>query len=133
MNYCLDTNIVIAALNGDGRVLSRLAAIPLKDTIIPLIVIAELLYGAQRSVRKEANLARVRQLGERFRVAPIDAAIVERYSVARAQVESKGRAKSDFDLLIACCALENGSVLVTNDKALKDEAIGELVVQDWLE
>jgi predicted nucleic acid-binding protein len=57
----------------------------------------------------------------------------QRYAVTRAQVESKGRAKSDFDLLIACCALEHNSVLVTNDGALKDNAIDDLVVQDWLE
>jgi tRNA(fMet)-specific endonuclease VapC len=60
VNYCLDTNIVIAALNGDKRVLDRLNAIAHQDTIIPLIVIAELLYGAYRSVRRDANLARVR-------------------------------------------------------------------------
>ena len=133
MNYCLDTNIVIAALNGDERVLNRLAAIPSHDIIIPLIVVAELLYGAQRSVRRDANLERVRQIGGRFRVTAIDETIVERYAVTRAQVESKGRPKSDFDLLIACCALEHKSALVTNDGALKDNAIDDLVVQDWLE
>jgi tRNA(fMet)-specific endonuclease VapC len=133
VKYCLDTNIVIAALNGDGRVVHYLVSVPAHDIIVPLIVIAELLYGAQRSVRRDANLARVRQLAARFRIVPIDEAIVERYAVARTQVESKGRTKSDFDLLIACCATTYGNVLVTNDAALKDGAIEGLITQDWLE
>jgi predicted nucleic acid-binding protein len=47
-------------------------------------------------------------------------------------VERKGRSKTDFDLVIACTALEHGATLITNDAALKDGAIGDLVVEDWL-
>jgi predicted nucleic acid-binding protein len=50
----------------------------------------------------------------------------------RADVERRGRAKSDFDLMIACTALEQGATLVTNDAALNDGAIEGLVVEDWL-
>jgi predicted nucleic acid-binding protein len=48
-------------------------------------------------------------------------------------VERKGRSKTDFDLVIACTALEHGATLITNDAALKDGAIENLVVEDWLE
>jgi tRNA(fMet)-specific endonuclease VapC len=133
VNYCLDTNIVIAALNGNERVSERLESIPLHDILLPLMVIVELLYGAHRSVRRDSNLARVQQLLERFRIAAVDAALVRRYAQVRAQVEANGRAKSDFDLLIACSALEYDCILVTNDSALNDGAIAGLVVQDWLE
>jgi predicted nucleic acid-binding protein len=60
-------------------------------------------------------------------------AIVERYAAVRADVERRGRRKSDFDLVIACTAMEHGAVLVTNDAALKDGAIEGLVVEDWLD
>jgi predicted nucleic acid-binding protein len=59
--------------------------------------------------------------------------VVERYAVGRAAVELRGRRKSDFDLVIACTAIEQGAVLVTNDAALKDGAIEGLVVEDWLD
>jgi tRNA(fMet)-specific endonuclease VapC len=133
LTYCLDTNVVIAAFNGDPRVAGRLASASLGEVIIPLVVVAELLYGAQRSSRRDANLNRVRQLGRLFRIAPIDDALMERYAAVRARVESTGRAKSDFDLLIACCALEHGATLVTNDAALKAGDIEGLHVEDWLE
>jgi predicted nucleic acid-binding protein len=45
---------------------------------------------------------------------------------------ARGVAKGDLDILIACTALEHGATLVTNDAALKDGTIAELVVEDWL-
>jgi len=132
LTYVLDTNVVIAALNGNERVLERLRSAALGEILIPLVVIAELLYGAHRSSRRTANLARVRDLRERFRVAAVDDVLIERYAAVRAAVESKGRPKSDFDLLIAACALEHQAVLVTNDTALKAGDIEGVTVEDWL-
>jgi predicted nucleic acid-binding protein len=63
---------------------------------------------------------------------PVTRPIVERYGIVRAELAARGLAKSDFDLLIACTALEHGATLVTNDGALKDGAIAGLVVEDWL-
>ena len=40
--------------------------------------------------------------------------------------------KSDFDLIIACTALELDAVLVTNDQALLDGSIGGLQSENWL-
>jgi len=132
LTYVLDTNVVIAAINGDQRVLERLRSAALDEILIPLVVIGELLYGAHRSSRRDANLARVRALREQFRVAAIDGALIERYAAVRAALEAKGRPKSDFDQLIASCALEHQAVLVTNDAALKAGDIDGLVVEDWL-
>jgi predicted nucleic acid-binding protein len=50
----------------------------------------------------------------------------------RAEVEHRGRPKSDFDLMIACTAIEQEATLVTNDGALNDGTIDGLVVEDWL-
>jgi predicted nucleic acid-binding protein len=116
--YVLDTNIVVAALNGDERAVRRLR---------------NLLYGAAKSLRRDANVARVKRLSASFRVAPVDEELIERYSVVRAEVENTGRTKSDFDLLIACSALRLGATLVTHDAALKAGDIAGLVVEDWLD
>ncbi len=35
--------------------------------------------------------------------------------------------------MIACTAIEHEATLVTHDAALKDGAIGGLVVEDWLD
>ena len=133
MKYVLDTNIVARLLDGDERVLGHLAEVEPSDVGIPLLVLAELLYGAEKSARREQNRARVQRLTETFPMLPIGLAVVRRYAVVRAEVEKRGRAKSDFDLIIACTSLEQDAVLVTHDAALKDAAIEGLAVQDWLE
>ena len=52
--------------------------------------------------------------------------------MVRAGLVARGIAKGDLDLLIACTALAHGATLVTNDTALKDGSITQLVVEDWL-
>jgi len=96
-------------------------------------VLAELLFGAEKSVRKEQNGARIKQMTETFPMLPLGLAVVRRYAAERAQLERIGRKKSDFDLMIACTAIEQDATLVTHDAALKDGAIGGLVVEDWLD
>lgn len=132
MKYVLDTNIVARLLDADERVLSHLTDVEPSDVGIPLLVVAELMFGAEKSARREQNHARIQRLTEAFRVVPLGLAVVRRYAAVRAAIESVGRPKSDFDLMIACTALEQNAILVTHDAALKDGAIAGLVVEDWL-
>ena len=132
MKYVLDTNIVTRLLGGDERVLAHLVDVDPSDVGIPLLVLAELLFGAEKSVRRDENRQRIQWLTESLRMLPLGLAVVRRYAVVRADVERRGQRKSDFDLMIACTALEHGATLVTHDTALKDGAIDGLVVEDWL-
>ena len=66
-----------------------------------------------------------------MRVLPFDVGVAARHAAVRAAVEGKSRSKTDFDLVIACTALEHGATLITNDAALEDGAIEDLVVEDW--
>jgi tRNA(fMet)-specific endonuclease VapC len=133
VRYVLDTNIVIAALNATEQVAGRLRGVPVADVGVPLIVLAELTYGACRSRRVHDNLGRVQQVGNTFAVVLPTRATADLYGSIRADLESRGLAKSDFDLLVACSALEHGAVLVTHDAALKDGSIAALAVEDWLD
>lgn len=132
MKYILDTNIVARLLDGDERVLQHLVDVEPSDVGISLLVLAELLFGAEKSKRAEQNRACVNALTERVRMLHVGLATVRRYAVVRAELERRGRSKSDFDLMIACTALEQGATPVTNDSALKDGTIEGLVVEDWL-
>ncbi len=58
--FLLDTNIVIALLEGDDGVLSHLDRVP--EIFIPAIVLGELFFGAAKSGRPSENTAKV----ERF-------------------------------------------------------------------
>ncbi len=133
MKYVLDTNVVARLLDGDERVLAHLADVDPSDVGIPLLVLAELLFGAEKSSRRDENRVRIQRLTETLRLLPMGLAVVRRYAIVRAKVERRGRSKSDFDLMIACTALEHGGILVTHDAALKDAAIAGLVVEDLLD
>lgn len=132
MKYVLDTNVVAHWLRNDDRVLRRLKAVTPAELGLPLLVVAELLFGAEKSARPDRNRDRVEQLARRVEVLPVTRATVERYAVERAKLEKRGLPKSDFDLIIACTALEHGGILVTNDGNLKDGSLEGLVVEDWL-
>jgi len=132
VKYVLDTNTVARLLDGGERVLSHLADVEPSEVGIPLLVLAEPLFGAKKSARSVQNRARIERLTETFPMLPVGLAVVRRYAVVRAEIERLGSPKSDFDLVIACTALEQGARLVTHDAALKDGAIDGLVVEDWL-
>jgi len=61
VKYVLDTDIVARLLDGDERVLSHLADVEPADVGIPLLVLAELLFGAEKSARREQNRARIQR------------------------------------------------------------------------
>ena len=62
MKYILDTNVVVRLLDADERVLAHLADVDPRDVGIPLLVVAELFFGAEKSARREPNRARVQRL-----------------------------------------------------------------------
>lgn len=132
MRYVLDANAAIAAMNDIGSVRSRLAQLPAAEVGIPIVAVGELLYGAHKSRRRAENLTRITALREAVTVIPLTDATVSLYGERRSALESRGIVKSDFDLLIACTALEHDAVLVTSDRGLLDRSIPELRVEDWL-
>ena len=132
MRYALDTNTVIAALNGVAPVPARLATLQAADIMLPAPVVAELYFGARASNRVHENVARIDWLVALFGLQPFDEAAVRWFAEVKAELRKVGCAKSDFDLAIASIALAHGATLVTHDAALLDGAIVGLLVEDWL-
>jgi tRNA(fMet)-specific endonuclease VapC len=132
VRYIVDTNVAIAMLSQRQSVLDRLSKVASGDVGLSVVVIAELLFGARNSTRIRENVAHVQALESHFPTLPVTRPIVERYGTVRAELAARGLVKGDFDLLIACTALEEGATLVTNDGGLKDGTINGLVVEDWL-
>lgn len=132
MKYVLDTNIAVALLEQRSHVTERVAQLSAGDVGLPVIVVAELLFGARRSKRVDANVDRVERLTQILPVLPVTRPIAGRYALLRAALTERGRPKGDFDLLIACTALEQGAILVTNDGAPKDGTIDGLRTEDWV-
>ena len=57
--YFLDTNICVYFLNNKfPQIREKMRNIPQKDIELPVVVVAELYYGAAKSAKREQNLSR---------------------------------------------------------------------------
>jgi len=126
----LDTNIVIAYLNGNQDVAAQLKA-RIPDVEISSIVFAELLYGARLSARSARNLDKLEALAQLIGVAPFDRASADAYAALRMTFRAKGRPTGEVDALIAAVALARQAVFVTNNTR-HFEHIDGLQIEDWL-
>ena len=133
MRYVLDTNIVVAALNGDTEVARRLNSLSATDEVVlPAIVLAELRYGALTSRRVAENMTRIERLMVAVSFAPVDRPVAERFGDMKAALRQRGVSKSDADLLIAATAVVLSATLVSHDQALLDGSLTNLIAEDWL-
>lgn len=126
----LDTNIVIAYLNGNREVAERLKA-TLPDIAISSIVLGELLYGAKASQRRTENLERLWEFEQLIEIVDFDQQCAEAYSDIRLDLRRKGRPTGEVDALIAAMAIAYQATLVTDN--IKHFAhIEGLTVENWL-
>ena len=134
MIWLLDTNMLVYARNGKTPVAARLdQAWGQGDVVTSLLAVGELIYGAEKSARREENLAAVeQQLAMLDGVLPLTVEIVHRFGRLKADLERRGVTKQDIDLHIVATAIEAGATLVTNDHALLDGSIPGLTVENWL-
>ena len=128
MKFLLDTNAVIAILKGEPPVLTRLRSHLPTDFALPSIVAHELYYGARRSQRKAADLARIEAL--QFEVVPFDAEDAQHAGEIRAELASRGRPIGPYDALIAGQARARQLVLVTHN-VREFLRVPGLQVEDW--
>jgi len=67
----LNTNVVVAFLNGDRSVLKRMRA-EIGEIALSTLVVAELDYGAKVSQKSEENLEKLYRLVDIVQVIPFD-------------------------------------------------------------
>ena len=113
--YLLDTDTIIFNLNGNENIrrsLRRHLQDPMKISIVTLM---ELYYGACKSQRSDANLAKVKTIEQSFEILPTGQESAETFARLKSELERKGTRLDDFDLLIASCALARNLTLVSNN------------------
>ena len=128
--YHLDTNIVIAYLNGNQSIARKIKA-ALPHVAVSSLVLGELLYGARASQRKDKNLDKVYQLLRVIQVVDFDQASAEQYSHLRVSLRKKGKPTGEVDALVAAIALAHNAILVT-DNTKHFQHIDELLLENWL-
>lgn len=131
MIYLLDTNTCIQFLNGSSeRIRKRIEDLAGRDCALCSVVRAELVYGALKSARPEANLTRLRSFFDRFVSLPFDDAAASAYGQIRARLERVGAPIGPNDLCIAAIARANDLTLVTHNTSEFGRVAG-LRLEDW--
>jgi tRNA(fMet)-specific endonuclease VapC len=125
--YLLDSNIVIALFAGDNNVLA--AANEAEEVFIPSIVIGELYYGAQKSGKRQANIARIDKLVAANVILVCDEETARWYSEIKHQLRVKGQPIPENDIWIAALAQQHGLNLVTRDKHFNE--VESLDIEVW--
>jgi tRNA(fMet)-specific endonuclease VapC len=114
---CLDTNAVIAILNGRPKVARGHFAAAEKtgaQIAISPIVLFELWYGVAKSSRPDTNADRIRTfLSDFIEILPFEPEDAEAAAHLRALLEKADTPIGPFDLLIAAQAVRRGAALGT--------------------
>lgn len=128
MRFLLDTNAVIALMKGQAGFLARLRRYETGDFGLSTVVLHELYYGAYKSQRVAANLARIEAL--RFETVDFCPEDARRAGELRAALAAAGTPIGPYDALIAGQALARGLTLVTRNSGEFARVAG-LRVEDW--
>ena len=130
--YILDTNTCIYFLKGEyPSIREKFKQINNNQIIIPVVVEAELRYGAEKSQRRTENLKVVEAFLETFDRAYFDSNAAIEYSKIRAELEIAGTPIGSNDLFIASIAIANNAILVTHNTKEFSRVPG-LHVEDWV-
>jgi len=130
--YLLDTNIIIYALKGISSVLAHLEIHRDDPMSLSAVTLMELYYGAYKSQKVRANLAKIRAIEEAFDIIPVGPEVAETFGNLKAGLEKKGLPLDDFDLILAATALCYNLTLVTNNLRHLGRIEG-LKLENWAE
>ena len=113
----LDTNIAIAALNGETGIINKLR--DATQVCLPLPVVGELLFGALNSRHVKTNLPRIQRLIQESIVLEMGSETALLYAKIRMSLKQKGRPIPENDIWISASCLEHDITLITNDTHFK--------------
>jgi tRNA(fMet)-specific endonuclease VapC len=134
MAWLLDTNAWISFLKpgqpAGTAIADRLAALQENEILLCSVVKAELWHGAEKYAGREARLARLAEIFNRYVSLPFDDAAARHYGSIRHDLETRGQVIGPNDLKIAAICLAQGLTLVTANTSEFGRVAG-LKLEDW--
>ena len=131
MIYLLDTNVCIHLLNEKHpRILQHFRQHGPADIALCSVVKAELLSGARRSQRVEANLQLLKTFFAPLQSLSFDDECAEHYGQIHADLLTQGKPIGPNDTLIAAIARANDATLITHNSSEFGRVPG-LRMEDW--
>jgi tRNA(fMet)-specific endonuclease VapC len=87
-SYILDSNIVINVFRNDSKTIERVTQ--LRNIYIPVIVLGELYYGANKSNQTPKRTLEIEQLKSRVNLLEVTEKTAEKYGEIKDQIRQKG-------------------------------------------
>jgi tRNA(fMet)-specific endonuclease VapC len=125
--FLLDTNVVIALLEGDEKVLTSLDQA--SEVFIPAIVLGELFFGAAKSSRPAENAAKVERFAGARSILSCDLSVSRAYGQLKHRLREKGRPLPENGIWIAAMAKCYELILATRDKHFLE--VDDLSIAEW--
>jgi tRNA(fMet)-specific endonuclease VapC len=110
----VDTNVIVKLLNGNAEAEKLFDS--LGEVYLSVITVGELIYGAQKSTRKEENIKLFGNFISEYPIISINPDISRTYGKIKAELVSNGINIPENDLWIAATAVINDYRLITYDK-----------------
>jgi tRNA(fMet)-specific endonuclease VapC len=123
----LDTSIIVDALAGNREAQNLISGS--NRSYVPSIAMGELFFGAERSKRRAAELARAELFAVTNRVLECDLATARFYGGIRYSLRRKGRPIPDNDIWIAALAQQHDLTLATRDAHFRE--VDALPLLSW--
>ena len=123
----LDTSVAVRFLNGDTVITERVLALP--EIVLPIVVVGELLFGAENSTRPLQNLPRYLEFISACVALPLGRETATTYTRTRLALKRKGRPIPMNDVWIAAQCMEHGWILVTDDSDF--DYVDGLMLEHW--
>lgn len=131
MKYLLDTNVCVDYLNGRHPAVARaIQRCSPDDLCVSSVAVGELRYGAEKSVHRQRNHARLDVFLAEVPCVDFDHNAASVYGRVRAALEKRGALIGPYDLQIAAHALALGLVLVS-DNVREFRRVRTLKVENW--
>ena len=128
----LDTDVCVAYLRGDARIVAKIRSFDPDDLAVPAMVAAELFYGAEKASDPDRDRMRVEEFLGSLAVVQTDENTVRTFGYVKAYLAKAGLAIPDADLLVAATALSRSCPLATGNVRHFSRIWG-LQLQNWFE
>jgi tRNA(fMet)-specific endonuclease VapC len=131
LKYMLDTNIVIYTIKKRPAKVKTLFKQNSGQMCISSVTFGELVYGAEKSMQTERNLADVESMAARLELLAFDTLAATHFGQLRAELAKSGKQIGPYDQMIAGHARSLGLILVTNNTK-EFKRVPGLRIENWI-
>jgi tRNA(fMet)-specific endonuclease VapC len=117
IKFAIDTNIVSAFFKGEPDIGARVREA--QQVYLPIIVLAELYFGAEKSPDPERNRQQIDRFLPLVEVLQTTAQTARKYGVIKAELEARGERIPDNDIWIAALVMETSDTIGQSRSTLR--------------